>query len=246
MGIGNLRNKALRAIYAKMITKHYNDFYGGICDKSIQKMKKSGEDQWIEKWSIFGYKANPIYYRLFSEYCGKDINIVPEDVCRIAIETAMNPERFRGFYSDKNSWDLFFGDDIFPSTVFRCMDGVLLDSKYKVLNEEEALGLLDDGKKYAIKPTIDTNSSKGFHSINCNSGNIMCAGRSIKSIGDLKEIEGENFIVQPFMKQHKNLSQFCSTNVNPIRITTYRSVKDEAIHVLDGGGIANRLRGRRK
>lgn len=36
------------------------------------------------------------------------------------------------------------------------------------------------------------------------------------------------------MEQHPDISVFCSTSVNPIRICTYKSVKDDTVHILDG------------
>lgn len=42
---------------------------------------------------------------------------------------------------------------------------------------------------------------------------------------------GTDFVLQEAVQQHDDLSQFCSTSVNTIRVATYRSVKTEEVSV---------------
>ena len=83
-----------------------------------------GEKAWLEKWNVFdSYKTTPIYYRFFSHFIGKDINIVPEDLCHVCIEPHLNPARYTGYYSDKNTYDKLFPAGYFPKTLFRMWNG---------------------------------------------------------------------------------------------------------------------------
>ena len=224
-------------------TKRHNDalYYEQIKNLGIRNVKVPGEEAWENYWSGFSIKPNPIYYRMFREYVGDDCRIVPEDICRIAIESCLNPERFRGFYHDKNSWDLIFSRGTFPETFFRCIDGIYYDAEYNMLcdfSEKDFIDMLKkmNFNKFAVKPTRDTNSSQGFNTINLADDKFVfgCNSKKKVTLDSLKEFEGDNYIIQPFMKQSSYISQFCESSVNPIRIQTYRSIKDGKVHILPG------------
>ena len=89
----------------------------------FHNLKEDGENDWMSKWGKLGMKVNPIYYRLFSRYIGKDINIVPEDICHDVIEAILNPHRFAKYYSDKNVFDKLFPKGYLPKTILRKMGG---------------------------------------------------------------------------------------------------------------------------
>lgn len=220
----------------------YDKFYGNIVkDLGIKNTHVEGEEQWIEKWKNMKIKPNPIYYRLFSRYVGKTANIVPEDICRMIVEPCLNPRDRRRFYNDKNNWDLLFPYSHFPKTVIRCIDGMFYSADYKRIpnfgNPQLTEKLMSWGEqKYFVKPTRDSNSSHGTSSINQENGKWYL-GKNRNSEITIEEItatSGENFIIQPFQKQHADIAKFCNTAVNPIRIITYKSVKDDKVHVLKG------------
>lgn len=226
------------------VAKNYDRSYREMCNNlkpGSDKKEAEHEKGWIEKWSGFPVKPNPVYYRLYSMFVGPDVRIVPEDICRVNIEPCLNPERFRKFYADKNTWDLLYPEGLFPKTVFRCMDGIFYTKEYERLMDFDDIILYEylnkfGAKKYAAKPTRDSNSSHGFDSINLIDGTYVWGDKKTPvTVKSMIEHVGANFIVQPFMKQHPELSKYCSTSVNPIRIITYKSVIDDSIHVLKGG-----------
>lgn len=69
--------------------------------KSIHSEKIN---EWTSKWSVLG-RVNKDFYRVFSKYCGEDINIVPDDICHNVIEPILNPKRFLSAYEDKCLFD---------------------------------------------------------------------------------------------------------------------------------------------
>lgn len=245
MKLSRVLSKVLRYRNNVAIKHYYDHFYAGLCnDLGISKnVAVKGEKEWLEKWSGMIIPANPLNYRFWSHFVGNDIRIVPEDICRQVIEPCLNPQAFRKFYADKNSWDLLFGEGIFPKTIIRCMEGVFYTSDYKRLvnfNDSKLYDLLDNeangGGKFFVKPTRDTNSSQGVSSINTKDGKWFL-GKQCETeltIENLWTLTGKNFIIQPFLKQHPYISQFCHSSVNPIRLITYKSVKDDKVHVLDG------------
>ena len=80
----NRLKKNIKNILMKLHSRKQLKFYKKLCKMNgIPNKKVDGENLWIKKWSLLGIKPNPIYYRLFSNYIGKDVNIVPEDICMI-------------------------------------------------------------------------------------------------------------------------------------------------------------------
>lgn len=230
----------MRELYWKRVKadniETYTHYTNGLGFEDLYKTAE-GEMEWVNKWTIQGKKPDPFYYRLFKHYVGNDIKIVPEDICRVMVENALNPKKFRKFYADKNSWGLLFQDSIFPATIIRRMDGVFYDNQYGFLHEEEAIEIVKKYKgKMAVKITRDSNSAMGFHTlVSSSDGYIIVDGKKKIEARELVDFLNNNCIVQPFLKQHESLDMFCDTSVNPIRITTYRSVVDDKIHVLNGG-----------
>lgn len=86
--------------------------------------------------------------------------------------------------------------------------------------------------KLILKPTVDSCSGKGIMLFNRNGNGYISADGNILLNMDFLYSYGDNFILQEGVKQHPYLSQFCSTSVNTLRIAVYRSVKDEAVHVI--------------
>ena len=232
-------------LYSKRLERRYDNFYNEVCKKNTINAKKTveGEKEWMEYWGDLCIHPNPMYYRLFSRYVGKNKMIVPEDICRYAIENVLNPPRFIKTYIDKNVWGMLFSDKIMPPTILRCIDGFYYDKDYTRINLCDTKKLtnifrLSGFKYFVVKPTRDSNSSHGVFTIKYEKTDYFVNKNGAKhrcTIELLREIEGKNWIIQPFMEQHPDIQRFCTTSVNPIRINTYRSVKDDKVHVLKGG-----------
>jgi len=240
--VSSIIKKYERLAYDQIEKKHYKNFYEKVCKiNNVKSIPVEREEEWIKKWSGMGIKPNPIYYRLFSKYDGIDINIVPEDICRTAIEPCLNEQRFVKFYADKNLWAEIFSEEIFPPTIIRCMNGLYYNSQYNRIvniNNKKLIDILKKNgeKKYIVKPCRDTNSSQGVHTISYNSAldDFNFDNGEFVTLSNLRRNEGRNYVIQPFLEQHEYMSQFCSSSVNPIRICTYKSVYDDKVHVLQG------------
>lgn len=239
-------HKFYRSFKYRNVTKHYEKVYKnmqkGLGEPTEEGAEyEKGKKAWIEKWSGFPVKPDPMYFKLYSMFVGPDSRIVPENICRVNIEPCLNQERFRSFYADKNTWDMLFPSGIFPPTVFRCMDGIMYTKDYQRMTSFDNKKLYEilnqyGARKFAVKPTRDSNSSHGFDTINLLDGKYYWGDKkTVVTANSLTDHVGNNFIVQPFMTQHPELSKFCKSSVNPIRIITYKSVKDDSIYVLRGG-----------
>lgn len=226
----------------KKLTKHILCRYHAVKNEKFYKQllrinhipnrPVEGEKQWCRKWSVFGLKANPIYYRLFSHYIGKDMNIVPENICHDVIEPILNPFKYTKTYADKNLFDKFFPIGYLPQTILRKMNGFYYDANYNRIDMDDnklVQMLADSGKeKIIIKPTVDGMSGVGVRCFVKEEG-IWHLYQDYEKF-DFNYLEtkcGNDFIIQEFLEQHESIERFCRTSVNTLRLTLYRSVKND-------------------
>lgn len=228
--------KAIRELFNHSVRRHYDKAYRRLLKlNNILNKPCEGEDKWIEKWSVLG-NANPVFYRLYSHYIGYDINILPEDICHYVIEPILNPKAYIPYYADKNIFDKLFKDGTMPKTIFRKMDGFLYDADYRplVLSNAKVLALLNsfNYERIIVKPTIDTDSGKGvrLYIRNADKWEDIKNGELL-SLDSLNEIYGPNYIVQEALTQIEDLAQYNPSSVNTIRLTVYRSVKDNECYI---------------
>ena len=158
--------QAIRSCLYWYRQRKHEKFYNRVMHiNGIKDVEVKGEKEWLKRWSQFGIKAKPTQYRVFRQYIGDDINIVPEDICHDYIETILNPMRFRGYYADKNVFDKLFPQDYFPKTLLRKMCGFYYDKAYQPLSmtEEKLLCCLNDSPtdRIIIKPSVDGMSGRG-------------------------------------------------------------------------------------
>ena len=227
----------LRYLYNKRTRIICNSYYKGLLKiNGIRNKPIDGETKWINKWSVLG-QSNPIYYRLFSHYIGCDDRIVAEDICRSVVEPILNPRRYAKYYGDKNIFDKLFQPGILPKTIFRKMGGFYYDAEYNHINIYDNNILLDtlftsDCSKIVIKPTLDSCSGNGVKVFQIDNGKW----RDLLS-GDILTFEYLNtnydadFIVQECLEQADFMSYYCSTSVNTLRLTLYRSIKTDKCYI---------------
>lgn len=212
--------------------KHYRFYKKLMKINHFHNLKEDGENDWMSKWGKLGMKVNPIYYRLFSRYIGKDINIVPEDICHDVIEAILNPHRFAKYYSDKNVFDKLFPKGYLPKTILRKMGGFYYDANYcRVdINEEKFLQCLNSAgvDKIIVKPSVEGSSGKGVRVFLFDKNQwLLCRTNDQLMLNYLDVSYGDNLIIQEFLEQHEEMNYYCKTCVNTLRITLYRSVKND-------------------
>lgn len=225
-----------RCLLFKLHQLKHNRFYQHVMKlNQLQNLFVDGEKEWIQYWSQFGVKANPIQYRIFSNYIKPDVRIVPEDICHDYIEPLLNPFRFVGYYADKNIFDKLFPKGVMPKTLLRKMGGFYYDSDYRQINITDYLvtnmiGLSPSGRAI-LKPSIDGMSGRNVHLLIPNaSGSLYTADNQVINKDFLDDF-GNDFIIQEAVEQSAYISQFNSTSVNTLRLSIYRSVKDNKCYL---------------
>ena len=218
----------------------HDRFYHQVMRKNgIANKKVPGEKEWIAKWSQFGLKARPAQYRVFSHYIGNDINIVPEDICHDYIETILNPPRFRGYYADKNVFDILFPSGYLPRTILRRINGTYYDKEFNpvALTEKKLFQLLDDSgaSRVVIKPSVEGMSGRNVRIFyKSKESSPRWKDVSTNEILDLTYLDqkyGSNIIVQEAAEQSDYISQFNPSSINTLRLSVYRSVADNQCYV---------------
>lgn len=208
------------------------------------KDKIAGEDTFINKWNVFGREVDVRYYRVYATYIGKNENIVPANILKSIIEPILNEERYLPFYDDKNVYNKLLPKEYLPVTFLRRICGHYYDEDYNAIPTHKIsldyiLQGLKEKDKFIIKPSTDSTSGKGIllfkkhqeESYRSHNGDLF-------SIDFINSFYKNDFIIQEYINQHHFTAQFNATSANTYRVSTYRSVISNKVHIL---GIVMRI-----
>lgn len=229
--ISRIYNKVLSIVYSRQYKKTFN-----LLKPTFQVfVTKEEEKEYIKKWHSLG-TVNSIYFRLFSNYVGKDTRIAPEDIVHNVIETLLNPIEYRGPYSDKNIYDKLFNNipNCLARTYIRRIGGHYYDSMYNNMELSQVdINKLNKLNGIVAKITVDTSSGLGVKLFSNESGILIDKmNKRPLSISYLEEL-GDDFIIQEYLSQSKFMSFFNGSSINTLRMLVYRSVKDDKVHILN-------------
>lgn len=227
----HIYNKVLSLIYNRQYKKTFNRL-----KSTLQVYTTTAEEkEYIERWRSLG-NVNPVYFRLFSNYVGKDTRIAPEDIVHNVIETLLNPIEHRGPYSDKNMYDKLLNSlpNCLAKTFIRRIGGHYYDSEYNNIKfNQTEIDKLNTLNGIVAKVTIDTSSGLGVKLFSNENGILIDkTNKRPLSLSYLEEL-GDDFTIQEYLSQSKFMSSFNESSINTLRILVYRSVKDNKVHVLN-------------
>ena len=228
---GFIEKTILRIRLCKAVYVYRKESIGYMKRLGIKNIIVKGEDEYVKKWKQLFPLVDRPSYRLYSHYCGQTPDIVPEGISRILIEKVLDPIPYRYAYEDKNMFPLIIGKEYLPETVVARINGsVLLDSNYRPLtNFEDKLKQYD---RLILKPTVSSSSGRGVMLFQKDDNGVFFSNKNEKLSEDYLMAYGNNFVLQKALSQHSDLSKLNPDSINTIRIATYRSVKDEKVHLL--------------
>lgn len=174
------------------------------------------------------------YLKLYSSKTGVlSSYYIPEYAYYEKIEPVLNNKSYSKAYSNKNNYDNIFEMNLIPKTYFRMIEGVLMDKYYNSMKNDDIFKFLDNYSNVVIKISNDSGGGKGVgvYEINDTYFKEVISGK-IFTLNNLFQIYGINFICQEAIKNHAFYRKFNESSLNTVRVFTYRSVKDEEIHVL--------------
>lgn len=204
----------------------------------LELAKSDNEKEWKSKWGVLSRHLNANYYRVYSQYIGKDINIVPDDLCHNVIEPLLNPVDRRGALDDKCLFDNVlsrrFSEYVTPKTILRSMDGLFLGENYERVGNLAGCLAQTTCDRLIAKPSLDSSSGKGVLFFERNGG-VFKVVDSAEDLTEelLRKQMPPNFIMQECLLQSEFMTKLCPTSVNTIRVAVYRSVVTNEVVVLN-------------
>lgn len=193
------------------------------------KLNAADREEHLKLWSVFKTKTSPIYPALYAAINGISTPLyTPEIIYYLDIEPVLNNRAFTPAYADKNFYEKHLPgySHLFPVTVARGMNGIVLDRDYRHIEKPEAIAdLLEPGKMYLLKPGYESSGGR----------DIMLIDDSIPK-ASLSEILANryhlSFLLQEKITQHEWFASFNTSSVNTVRILTYRSPSGNSVHPL--------------
>ena len=219
--------------YIRYMTYRYysSQFKRFLKRQGFENKKAVGEEEYMAKWKMLCKKVEPYSYRFFCHYCGNTPNIIPEDIGRSYVETVLNPPVLRPAYSDKNVFPRIIGEGHMPKTLIcRINGGTLLDKDFRQADRELKC-YIGDTEALVLKPSVGSCSGRGVILFRKEGEIFLSSDKSQILSRDFLLSYGRDFCLQEAVRQHEFMSGLCSTSVNTIRISLYRSVKDEKSYV---------------
>lgn len=166
-------------------------------------------------WHKYSYSRIGIYSKKY----------IPVGVYRIEMIGRMNNFPMMSAYGDKNISEQLFPDVLQPTTYVSNSHGHYYAGG-KAITREEAIAQCWNLESAVIKPSLSTRGA-GVRLIEVKEGRTNLNG---KTIGQLFDDYGEDFLVQSKIVQHAAMEALNPTSVNTIRLLTYRS-NDEVLVV---------------
>jgi hypothetical protein len=128
-----------------------------------------------------------------------------------------------------------------PKQILVNQYGIYRDADNNYLDKNDVIQVLSNAGRVFIKPTIESGSAKGVFSANFENGIDTKTNKSVSEVLESSRTTKNNFVIQKFLKCHKDLANIYSGSVNTFRVVTYRW-KDEffvmpgVLRVGSGGG----------
>lgn len=217
----------------KRFIRHYNpqinikvESRRVIYEKRLLKLGYTNAEKY---WNILYQHVNGIISK----------NYIPESIFYFEIESRLNNLMMRVAYGDKNSYYRFQSKNefyILPEVFCHNIRGINYD---KAFQSKEIIDLQKELHygKYIIKPSLESGGGKNIGVFEYTQTGITFHQNAktplfLNRLEEILIIYKKDFVIQSYIEQHDYFKQLNSSSVNTMRVMTYRSVKDDSIHVL--------------
>lgn len=218
-----------RARYREICRRHPG--YAQPCDAKVERSH-------LDLWRPLSHRVNLSTLRMVAAISGRqDPEIVPEEVFAIEIEPALNRRVESSFIGYKNFYDKWYGAGTFPEVFVHNIDGAFYNGQYEQLTPDGVETILRSLEyPVVIKPSIQSGGGKN-----------VCIPANRQELDQAMRALEKDYVIQRQMRQHEFLDRFSKhRGLNTFRAFTYRSVVDNAVHVLhvalragSGGSLDN-------
>jgi hypothetical protein len=186
----------------------------------------------IRKYSFYK-KSDQLYLDFFYSVSNfKDPNFLSLPIYYNVVEPVMNNiSQLKGI-KDKNFLDLLFPGVNTPSTILRKMNEGYYDQNFHPvqLTENVLVSLTDSWEKLILKPANESGAGKSIKLFK-KKDEVFIDNKGKKLNMSLLN-DYPDFLLQEAVWQHEFYRKFNPDSNNTMRILTYRSIKDEQVHIL--------------
>lgn len=194
------------------------------------------ESEHKKYWSCFSKTINLNTYRVCKNISGiGNPKYIPEEIYIADIERTLNHDIRIDYLSNKSFYNHWFPSGIFPLDYFHNIDGEYLDKNLESITFDK-VSQIASGLVYPVvlKPNHDSYGGRDV---------VFPASQE-----DLLQIalKSKNFVVQEKIQQHEFFNKYNRHGLNTVRVSLYRSVKDNSLHIVNtamrmgiGGGLDN-------
>jgi hypothetical protein len=209
--------------------------YKFLVHKKSAKIPNEILMQYFAKWKklspVIGLGAFRHHYLRTGKF---DLDIVPVNVYFTTIEQLMNNELHSAAFADKALIDWVNGSENIPTVFLRNIHGVYYNANRKIIPTDtiDLNSILEGHDKVVVKLSITSSRGRGVCVFSRNGEQFVDKKGNVLSVNYLNQTYHQDFILQQFIVQHPFLHQLNPSSVNTIRLVTYRSVRDEKVHVV--------------
>ncbi|WP_081630712.1 sugar-transfer associated ATP-grasp domain-containing protein [Thioalkalivibrio sp. ALE16] len=151
-----------------------------------------------------------------------DSRLLPRHLYWHILMPFLNDLNFRSAYSDKNLYHYFAGASRTPISRLKCVAGNFYDSDNVPLSRSTPVrDVLGGAGNMIIKPSRTDNGCR-IASLYLSPDGVECDGLLRRTVGELSDVYGANFVVQEKLAQHPVLAAPHPPSVNTLRILTLR------------------------
>ena len=212
--INAVRKKNEMRKWKVKITRNFKDLTNHR--KLTREQRKETQDFYID---MIG-KRVPLYcHEYFYSRTGHFTKeYVPNNLYHCELVPKANIHSLSGAFGDKNICDLMFPGENIVHSILKNINGYFY-FEGRPVSEDDAINLCKNLDKVIIKPSKES-KGHGVRLFSVKDGITDICG---KSISQLFSEYGKDFLVQDWVRQHKDMAALNPTSVNTIRILSYRS-----------------------
>lgn len=206
-------------------------------ESTLAVIPSSLNKEYMEKWSKLCKRVDTQYLKLAATLSDQiSPNFVPENIYYFRIEPTLNNRLYTLLLADKNFYDIFFCDNVFPKVLLRKINREFYDAKYNPMNINSLniSSLWGEEQTLLIKPSTQSSGGKNIRVFKRKSGDCFFeiqTGEKL-TLEYLNYKYPNNFTVQEYINQNSYYDRFNSTSLNTVRFYVYRSVVTQQVHIL--------------
>jgi len=189
---------------------------------------------YLNKWQVVSRNVPGVFISLYPFVSGvQSPDFVPDTLFFTHVEPMLNNVEYSRSFADKNMYGLLINTKVQVPVNIRKMHGAYLDNHYDQVTDVDGTleKLAGTYGKMVVKFAMGSQGGKNIAVITSRDGKWFKNEETIERKWLDAHYE-DNFLLQAFVLQHPFYEAFNETSLNTLRVYTYRSVRDESLHVL--------------